>query len=448
MKFTKKPFFISLLTVIFVFLTIPQTAYASFKIPFDLASDSVFLLNMDTNTVLFEKNSKKINHPASLTKIMTAIIALEEIDDLEKTVVAPSYIYDEFAGISVSTADIRAGESVKMIDLLYSMVLQSACESSSIIADYIGDGSIPQFIDMMNKKAIEIGAKDTVFGNAHGLYHKDQVTTAYDMALITQYALKIPMFEKIATTESYLMPATNKHKEPRYVIHTNYMLNKSRGGKLYYPYAKGIKTGSIPEVGRNLVSTASKDGNNYLLVTIGAPTKDEDGKSYPVNKSFEDAYKLYEWAFNEFSPQTVVKENDILSEANVSLGKDKDFVSLVASKDVITLLPNNADLNVMQKNITLSENIKAPIKKGDVLGVLDLKLSDSVIARVDLIAKENVPLNLFLYAIDVSKQFFSQSNIQFFLGILLLLILFYIVLIIRHKNKVRKSKTRRRQYLR
>lgn len=445
MKSAKKIISIAIIITIFMSFFNGFSVKASYKLPFEVNSDAVYLVNTDTGTVVYEKNADKKIYPASLTKIMTAIIAIETIPDLEGTVItAPAYLYDEFYGMNVSNADIKQFEEVRMLDLLYAMMLQSACEASSIIADHIGDGNISDFVDLMNKKAQEIGATDTVFKNPHGLFDEGQVTTAKDMYLITKYALTLPIFEKISTTATYSMPATNKHSEPRFVIHTNLMLSKSRGGEYYYENIKGIKTGSLPEVGRNLISMASFDGYNYLLITMGAPTADAKGVALPYNGSYLDAKKLYKWAFSSFSLEKVLEVDQDIAEVPVALSAGQDYITLISKNDVTQLIPNDVDTTTIQKVKTLAKDVKAPVKKGDVLGKLDLKLKDEVIATVDLVASQDIDRSEYLYVLDITKRFLSTPFVRSMLIILGLLILIYLVLRARYKKIKRMKEARNR----
>lgn len=441
MKIIKK-----ILPITLTLLTLLSTLYvdASYKAPFEVSSEAVLLVNTDTDTVIFEKNADKLMYPASLTKIMTTILAIEMIDDLEGTVIkAQPYLFDEFYGLGVSTADIRPNEETRAIDLLYAIMLQSACEGSSIIADYLGDGNITEFVEMMNAKAKEIGATSTVFKNAHGLFHKEQVSTARDLYLITKYAMENPLFAQISNTKTYEMPATNIHATPYYVTHTNSMMSKDRGGDLYYyPHVKGIKTGTLPESGRNLISAASLEGYNYLLVTMGAPEKNAAGEKLP-NGAFLDAKQLYNWAFSFFAQQTVMNQGDVLAESKVSLS-NQDYVTLVAKDDVYALLPRGADRSTIQQIKTFEKDLVAPIKKGETLGKVELKLNDTIISTVDLVAYENIERSTILYSLDVTKRFFGQAMIKVLLVILVLLIFTFIALNARYKKYKRQRNARMR----
>lgn len=426
----------------FQFPTITAEA-ATYKVPFEIDSEAVYLVNTDTGAVIFEKNSTKEFYPASLTKIMTAILAIEAVPDLSGTMVtAPAYVYDELYMKGASTADILSGETVSMEDLLYALLLPSACEAANIIADYIGKGSIDDFVTEMNRKAKELGASSTHFVNAHGLYDPAQVTTAQDMYKIVSYALKSPVFEKISSTPSYHMPVTAKHPNDDWnIYHTNLMLRKNT--QYYYEYASGIKTGSLSEAGRNLISTASKGGYHYMLITLGAPYENADGSK--TNKSFTDATKLYDWAFDNFTFQTVINENDVVDEVKVALSADQDFVTLVAKQDVITLLPSETNASAIQQNITLRENVRAPVKKGDVLGQVQLKLADDVIATVDLVAARDIRQSPWLYALDVTARFFDQTYAKLLVAGLILALFLYVIFVIRFNNIKRRQQERNRR---
>ena len=241
-----------------------SAAGLSFTPDFDVYSEAAYLLNLDTGEPLYQKNADKQLTPASLTKIMTAVLVLEQfandISALSTTYVSGGYeCYDELYLTGCSTADIQPGEKLSYKDLLYALMLRSACEAANIIAVNIG-GSLAGFAEMMNLKAAQLGMENTHFTNAHGLFWENHYTTARDMAVLTQYALSLPMFAEISCSETYTMEATAYHQE-RLISHTNVMMSKGNGGDYYYEYVKGIKTGTLDEAGRCLASTAYKDGS-------------------------------------------------------------------------------------------------------------------------------------------------------------------------------------------
>lgn len=434
MKRIKKSFFLTIIFSILISIFMVSGVSASYKPPFEITSKAAYLVNLDTGTVIFEKNADEKIYPASLVKIMTTILAIEMIPDLENTIIKASpYIFDELYLTGASHADIRPNEEVRAIDVLYGVMLQSACEGASMIADYLGQGNITEFVELMNKKAKELGATNTVFKNAHGLHDPEQVTTAKDMYLIAKYAMENPIFEKICTTNSYQMPATNKHATPYYVLHTNSMMSKERSGDYYYPHIRGIKTGSLPEVGRNLASMATFEGYNYMLVTLNSPTVNEAGETLPIG-TYTDAKQLYNWAFSFFEQQTVMNEGDVVAETNVKLCADQDYITLVANDNVYALLPRGVDRSTIQQVKTFEKDLIAPIPKGTKLGKVELRLNDEIISTVDLITYENIGRNNILYMLDVTKRFFSQGIIQVLIVIVVLLVFTFIALSARYKK--------------
>ncbi len=425
-------FLVFIITAVTVFSPF-STASATFTPDQEINSQAAYLVNMDSGEVLYAKNEDQQIIPASLTKIMTAIIVLEEEDDLNRIITAPSYVFDEFVGVGVSTADFRAGEQIRVIDLLYGLLLQSACEAGNILADYYGGGNIQTFIDKMNTKAQELGATNTHFVNAHGLDAEGQVTTAKDMYLITKYALSLDHFEEISCTALYEAPATNIHTEPRYFVHTNLMMNEYRGGSYYYEPIKGIKTGTDGGV-KNLVSMASKNGFNYLLVTLGAPDVDGD------NLCFKDTKYLYEWAFNGFSYKTVLKSTETVGTTKIRLSSETDTLQLAPAEDLTLLLPNDVDISSVQQILNVPESVDAPVNKGDEIGTMQLKLNDEVIGETKVVAATSVSKN-FIYGVwDVITKVFGNIWVQLIAGAVVACILFYIIITILYNRKEKKRK--------
>lgn len=417
---------------------------------FTVSAQAAYLINTDTDTLIYAKNENEQLPPASLTKIMTAILVLDKYKGADESsteqalsdivVTAPGYIFDDLYTLNASTADIRRGEEVRMIDLLYALLLASACEAGSIIADYMGDGDIQAFVDQMNEKAKEIGCKNTHFTDPHGL-DDNQYSTAYDMYLITKYALSLPLFEKISTTVSYEMPATNKHDSTRYVIHTNNMLSQVRGGSLYYEPVRGIKTGTTGLDTKNLVSMAEKDGYHYMAIVLGCPIYDSQGNK--VSNSYIDTKNLYEWAFDSFEIRKILDTDYRAVEVPVKLAKGKDYVIAVPKEDISILMPTDIDVSTIQKIPQLNDDLKAPLKAGeDVVGTLTLKLKDEVLATVDLVAAEDVEQSKVLFLLDEVKNFFSLIYVKIALAILLVAALVYIGFTISMYRKKKRGRYR------
>lgn len=436
-----------LLSVLILFpLLMPFKADAvTFTPNFTVNSEAAVLINLDKDIVVYEKNPTKKIYPASLTKIMTAIIVLDHVQDLDNTEFeAPLVVFDELYGQGASAVGYSRGEIATVTDLMYSMLMYSACESAGILAYNVGNESIPNFVDMMNAKAQEIGCTGTNFVNPHGLFDEDQYTNAHDMALIAKYAVEnYPKFVEIACTTEYTMKATNYQAEGWATIyHTNKMLRPS--SDYYYQYARGIKTGTLDESGRNLVSMARKDGNNYLLVTMGAPMYDADGNA--VNGQFEDHKNIYEWAFENFSYEKILSTGQEITELPVKLGQDCDHVLLVPAEDFYTLWPATLDVSNLKTEIDTSGAVDedgmvmAPVEKGQKLGTYTLSLSGEKLCTVDLVAKEGVELSRIDYNIMKAKAFVSSFWFKLAAGIAVGLIVIYTVLLAVAAKKRRRRK--------
>ncbi len=430
------------MTIIFSFST-KIFAQPTFEPDFEVKSDAVLLYNLDTNNIMYEKNSDKALPPASLVKIMTAIIAIENTPDLEVLVTANVTVFNDIYGKNASNADIRVGEEVRMIDLLYALILQSACESAGIIAEHVAGGNQADFVDMMNAKAKEIGANNTYFTDPHGLDDTNQYTTAYDMFLITQYALDLPFFTEIASTQIYEMPVTNKHSQPRNVVHTNFMLSQNLGGRYYDSTVIGLKTGTTGINTKNLVTIASDDGYNYLLVVLASPIyQDETG--HTVQNSYVDTSNIYEWAFDTFQMVNIIDSSFLAREIPVSLAAaDENYVIITPQETMSAFLPYDIDLDTIEKEIFATETVEAPVKKGDVLGSLELSLYGEVIATVPLVASDDVQRSAMLYTLDRLGQFFSNGYIQFSFIAIIVIIILYIFYAVNYNKKKKKNSAKR-----
>lgn len=394
-------------------MSLSLSAAVSFTPDFDIYSDVALLINLDTGDVMFSKNADKQVVPASLTKIMTAVLVLEkfqnDIPALSTTYVSGGYeCFDELYMTGASTADIQPNEKVSYKDLLYALLLPSACEAANIIAVNIG-GSLSGFADMMNLKASQLGMKNTHYTNAHGLFFDNHYTTANDLAILTRYAMTLPLFSEITSTEVYKMEATAYHEE-RNIRHSNIMMSKTNGGDYYYEYVKGIKTGTLDEAGRCLISTAYKDGYGYLLITLGAPMKDADGNNVMYNMI--DHKNIYEWAFKNFEYTNIISGTEEIAEVPVEYGDGVDYVTLRAKEEYARIWSKGVSPNSIHRNIVLKENIIAPVREGDVLGTMELQYGGETLTTVELVATANVERSAQKEMIAVAQSFIGSE--QFF----------------------------------
>lgn len=428
------------LSVVLLFLTVAcgfTVGAASSEPPGNLKSKAIYLYNLDTETLVYEKNCQQIIYPASLTKIMSTIVALENVKDLDaETVTAEPRMFDEFKGINISNAGIEIGETLTIRQLLHCMMIQSANEAANMVAYYVGGGDREKFIEMMNKKAEEIGTANTHFVNPHGLHDLKHYTTAEDMFKITKYAMSVPGFMELATKTSYELPATNK-SGPRTLFTTNLMTVENSA--YYYPYAKGIKTGTTDEAGRCLISTAKNGGFNYLLVVMGAPYKDAEGKILN-NQAFIESKKIYKWAFETFTIKSIVKPDTTIGEIKVNLSQDKDHVLLSPKEEFTALIPNNIDPSSVQKIQDVPESIDAPVQKGQVVGTLTMMLAGKEIGTVQLVAAEDVERSQMLYIMDFIQSVLHSLWFKIAACVIAALVVLYIVLILVNRSRRKKRR--------
>ena len=389
-----------ILTIMIIILTIvPSFAESKYYPPFETTAKGVFLMNLDTNEIIYEKNSTDKMYPASLTKIMTAILALELEPHPEDVVISmKGYIQDEMYVINkalggISLAGFLKGEEITLDKLLYGMMLPSGNEAAMMVADYIGDNSVEYFVELMNEKAKELGALNTHFKNPHGLHEEDHYTTPYDMYLISKYAMENPKFVELVNTISFDGGPTNKH-EHLYWNNTNKLINKS--SKYYSPYISGVKTGTTEEGGRNVVSMASKDGYNYFLVVMGAPMEMEDEIS-----SFFESKRLYDWVFNSFKVKTIIEKGEVVGETGLRLANEKkDHLKLMSVESMSALVPDEIDVSSVIMEIQVPKLVNCPVKKGDYIGTADFILAGDKIGHVDIVAAENVEASMIKVYLD------------------------------------------------
>lgn len=407
----------------------------------ELYSESIFMINLDTGETIVDINGDEERAPASLTKIMTAVVMLEEIgydeDTLKSTYVsAGTDAFDELYDTGASTADIQPDEKVSYYDLLAALMIPSACEAANIIAINVA-GSIPEFCDMMNEKAEELGMDNSHFSNAHGLFTQQNYSSAHDMAILSKYAVeRFSVFRDIVAMSSYQMESTDYHPTGSTILNTNLMLNSYTD--YFYSYCKGIKTGSLDSAGRCLSSYATYDGTTYLIVTMGAPMNklaedipkgEEDpdsiyGGDY-VYYNILDHIALYDWAFSMLVQTDFINESSEIRDVEVAYGKELDYANLKPANGYSQMWPMNVDVDDVEKIITVKENIVAPVEEGDVLGQMELRYNGETLATIDLISTTKVIRSDSKTKIKIIKSYFDSNVFKITLTAVILCICLY-----------------------
>ena len=398
----------------------------------NLSSEAVLLMEASTGKVVYEKNGYEKKYPASTTKIMTAILAIEHCN-LNETATASEFAINSVPS-GYSTANIQIGETLSVKDLLYALMLQSANESAVILAEHVS-GSQEAFANLMNEKAKELGCKNTHFINPNGIHNENHYTTAYDLALITQYAMKNQTFRDIVKTTSFTLPATTSYpSESRTYANTNNLIiydARNRPDNYYYKYATGVKTGYTSAAKNCLVASAEKNGIEYISVVLGASITYESTGS--VSHRYVDTISLFDYAFDNFSFRKLKSANNLIKTIKIENGKkDENSLDLLIASDVNSLVSLDNKSNQIDPEITLKEGLSAPIAKGDIVGTISYKV-EGINYTTDLIAGNDV-------------EEYKQNKIGLYILIFLILII-AILTAVRYYNLKKRSLKSRNKYI-
>ena len=440
---------------------------SAFATDVDTYSTGYYMVNLDLGAVVAAKNENERCYPASITKVMTAIVAIENCSDLDMHMEVTYEATNEFWEgdpnyEGAGTCGLAVGQSeLTMRDCLYGLLIKSGCEAGNVIALNICE-TIPDFVELMNKKAKEIGCTDTHFGNTHGLWQADNYSTPHDLLLIGKYAYEnVPLLMEIANTEQYVMPANKYNPEPYTLYNVNSLIRNISDNPYYYEYAKGIKTGSIdkywdengnehPGVA-NLLSTATKNGFNYMLVTTGAPYYENESEGIKLNGHFIDSIALYKWAFKNLDIVEVINEHTVAGNIKVDMGENADVVTLKPSASFSTLLPTGLTKSIIEQELTITAEMNdnkavvAPIEKGQVMGTLELKLDGECIWTTNVVASQSVELSQVEYTMRMINSIFDKGWFKACVISLAVLIVLDVVLNAVQKNRIAKLEARQRR---
>jgi len=410
---------------------------------------AALLLEMNTGTVLYSKNADEQMYPASLTKIMTCMLALEHgnLDDII-TVSASALEGLEVGAEMDANHHLQVGEQMRLEDMLYYLMLESANESCVVIAEYVA-GSLSAFIDMMNQTAQELGCTGTHFANPHGLHDEEHYSTANDLAKITLKALENEVFRIITDTASYELPATNL-QEGRTLSSTNQLINdKLVNNAYYYSKASGIKTGFTTPAGRCLISTASNENLHLLSVILHAETMEDENGNW-VFRSFPETINLFEWGFETYRISTVMSTLYPVAEIPVNMAAGAETVALAPAQEVRTLMRSNYDPEKVVLDVKLhSPSVDAPVEAGQVLGSVNVSYDGEVLGTSDLTAITGIARSEITHQANETKVYVKDNWWKWLVGILigiavLIIVCFFLLQHYRRQQRRRKVAARRR----
>ena len=407
-----------------------------------IKSEAYYLVNIDTGAVIFSHNADKQMKCASLVKIATALLTVENCDNLDTVVTVSESAIKPLAYTYSASADLKAGEQITVRNLLYCMMLENANDACNVLAEYIG-GSIDAFVDMMNERAKELGCTNTNFTNTHGLDEEGEYSTAYDMYLITKKAWEYSVLADMSQVIDYTVPATNL-SEAREL--NNWFDMIEEGTRYYYTYARGFKCGMTDDAQRCASFVASKDAYTYIGIILGCPNEDTDGCGYKDNTALYEAKRMLRWAFLNLKMIVLARTTDALTSVPVELSADADHVRLLPQKQLQALLLNSVDKNSLEYVYNIPETLDAPVEKGQVVGTLEIRYAENVISTVTLVAGESIERNSMMFFARKVKEVVSSSVFLIVVTVIVLIVVLYIAVVYgNHKKKMKADRKRLRE---
>jgi len=390
----------------------------------NILAKAALLVDYNTGDVAYAKAEHEELYPASLTKIMTALLVLEAIEDgqltMDQELTATATALEGLAPDG-SNAGIKVGEILSVRDLMYCMLVVSANEACDILAEAVS-GSVSAFVDEMNAKAQELGCVNTHFMNPNGQHDPQHYSSAWDLYLITRAAMEHEDFMVICDTANVKIPATNISPERNYWT-TNHLLSTWRVIGYRNTEAHGIKTGSTDAAGHCLISSAARGSLHYISVILGAERVEENGVGNI--RSFSETTRMFNYGFANFTYKTIIEEKEAIQEVPVELSK-LDHVTVYPAESIEILIPKGLEPEHLERTITLQEPVEAPVAKGQKLGSMTLSYGGTTYATVDLLAGFDVEASKMMTFWRDLQAFFSKTVVRVVCIVLVVLILLLI----------------------
>ena len=425
----------TLLAVCLIICLAPLKASALTEYP-TLKAESAILIDLRSGDVLYEKDADSLRYPASTTKMVTAILAIEKLN-MDDIVTADANV----ASTPGSRFGLKNGDQMTVKDCIYAMLIGSANDCASLLAKAMA-GSDIAFAEMMNQKLLEIGTSSTHFTNPHGLHDEDHYTTARDLALIASYCMKDPVFADIVSRPSYdASVISGGASSTRTVNTTNLLLNDERDVNRIYVgntlrYCKydgciGVKTGNTPEAGACLIAAAERNNTRLLCVALKSESMDR----------FADCIKLLDWGFENYKTVHALAADIDTGTVKVKKG-EFNKVKTVSASDFFYTIPMDGSDEIITTEIKLQDSVKAPVTVGQTVGSVDIFESGVKIGSVDVIADEDIAVGGFLSNFGIEDAT-AKKIVIWIIVIVLLLVLALAGYIIYLRWDMKRKKARR-----
>lgn len=364
------------------FLT-PPPPLREFNYPteFTIDAGAYALIELKSNTIIYSKELDMKRYPASLTKIMTCMLAIE-YGNLRDVLTVSSTALENLSEFG-SSAGLVEGEELTLENMLYCIMLWSANEGCNVIGEYVS-GDVASFVALMNETAKALGMENTHFANTHGLHDENHYTTVRDLTILTRWAWQNETFRRFATATTHVVPATNK-SESRTLHTTNYLTATDVDSRYYYSLASGIKTGFTTPAGGCLVSTATDGDAEYLSIVMGC-----DLISNAEDMRFIETRRLFRHAFDTYSFVQVLANTTMLGQPEVKNAKGRENVVVHAKDDAIVLLPKEYNKDDILIKLTYQGELTAPLKAGETVGSVSIVYQGVELAVSDLVTLTKV----------------------------------------------------------
>ncbi len=366
----------------------------------ELESDYYLMIDPENSQIIYEQGSNEFIYPASMTKMMTLIVALEHIDDDDKILTLDHEVFKGLYEANASLAGFSLNEKVSVKDCLYGLFLPSGAECTRALAIETA-GSEEEFVKLMNEKAKELKMNNTHFENTTGLHHKDHHSTLQDLSILMKYCLNNPDFYEIFTTKEYIASGS---------VHKQLKMNSTLFKRLSEEHSEmilGGKTGYTNPAGLCLASLAEKDGRTLMLITAHAPVS-----STPYH--LLDAVKAYTTVYEQMHKILLCDKDIPVIETEVMFTLPKQTINLYPSETLTLTVPKEINEEELQYQIDLNEAIEAPLQKNDVLGILYIYYNDELLGSCNLVCHDDVEaseLSLFLYNTSVFVETYWKAGL-------------------------------------
>ena len=429
-------------------LVLPAGAMFDPSPVYQVQAASAYIVNTDTNIIVYDKDSTKQVSAGGLTKYMTlALLLTNYADRLDGTFQMPFAISDYV--FKTDNADMRSNETFTYREAMYAMLTRNANEAAMGVAYTLSGGDLDGWVAQMNTLSQRIGTTASTWTDACGI-DSGNTTCAVDMYLILRYLMGFDAFVEVSGAPSFTMPAKEKHHASSVLVSQNTALNKSSGGSYYRSAMQGgmcSVTAYKNDTGtQSYVSWGNKDGATYIFCVMQSPDTCDDFGYANRRPALYETTRLIDWVFQSFSIQPALDTDLALAEIPVKYSSDTDTLKLYPDNSMMTLLPSSGDGTVTQKYFHLPDYVCAPVQQGDVVGTVELKLAGETIGMVNLIAGQDVSRSSLLYSFSKLQEFFGSLYLKVVLVISAICAIIYVAWVLLNSPRTRHSSKKVHRY--